>query len=766
MRTPLRALSLSALLATAALADDAPPRRAFPAPNHAEVVAKQARLRSVVAELSARDVSTARKEWQAARARSLALLSDYAERADFTIHHELWPRELPLFIDERGTRCALAAVLDGSGEGEAVLRLARDCNDAYLNEIDDDPEVARLLERLGLTMDEAAYIQGPGAARDLIGMTPSSTETAIERLEANSSSASDPSGPGAPGTPGVAPPGRGVTGPGAARGGATGGATGARRRDRDAESLTVESWWSLHRDRYLDVRQLYRGDSIATPTLVTGAWRVTDEERAELRAQLLAAAAADRDARATALAMAGRVSGGRDAAPLIDATLAFLADPNQPEREWAPVLFAILAAPEAAPLLSEIVADTPAGRARFGSSAAIPDGQRAAFAIALGRSGRGSATLAAVLHEAPAAHVELAAACVVALGLAARDPGESVAATTALLAALEEPELPATVLAQVPAALVLANATAALPKLCDIVERFRGPRELRAACADALGELLPEWDVRVGEALRALATRDVDIAARQSAILALGTLSERFGAKLSGDAAAKLAAFQLDGVNGRTRKAEDLPWHCLAAGLAARGQLPGHELSVERLRKLAADDGSLATRAAALLALGLARDSASLPLVIAAAEGVEPRTTSAAMHALGLLGARDQREELLARCIETADPWIGAAAGDALGCLSDAKVVAPLCAALRATRSEPVRGALAQTLGAIGDRRALPLLSSLAFDASEPESTRERAMAALGKAAEPGDVAWNQPLRYALHPSLATPTLEFFASLF
>src|SRR5262249_23650173 len=127
-----------------------------------ETAAKQARLRSVVAELRARDASGLSAEKLAARTRAIDLLSDYAEQAKFTVHHLAWPRTQPLFIDEFGTRCALASVLDGIGEDAVVRRLAVECNDAYLAEIPDDPDVARVLDELGLTIDEAAYIQGPG----------------------------------------------------------------------------------------------------------------------------------------------------------------------------------------------------------------------------------------------------------------------------------------------------------------------------------------------------------------------------------------------------------------------------------------------------------------------------------------------------------------------------------------------------------------------------------------------------------------------------
>ncbi len=764
MRASWKTLSLVALLAGSAfaLADEGSLMQFAPLP--AQVAAKQARLRNVVAELRARDVSDRSLATQAARARSLDLLAAYAERGDFTLHHELWPRELPLFIDERGTRCALAFVLDGSGETDAVVRLASECNDAYLNEIDDDPEVARVLDRLGLTLDEAAYIQGPGlrsqqAALAEEARTASGMDT-VPSSNANGRGTRPPPGDGMP--PSVTPTPGGGTPPGGARGGVT----GMRRRDRSESSMTIETWWYAHRDRFLNVRELYRGDPVATPTAIVRSWRPSEEERDALRVRLGEAARADADVRATALAMEARIAGGEEVAPLIEATLAFLADTNQPEREWAPVLFAILGSPQASVPLAEMVADSAAGRARFGTTSAVPEAMRAAMAIALGRSGRGVETLTAVLADSPAAHVELASACVVALGLAAREPSQKVAATAALLQALEDPQLPATVLEQVPAALTLAEASAALPKLFDIVQRFRGPRELRAAAAFALGEMAPEFEVATVDALLALATRDVDVVARQSAILALGTLAYRHGATAPAEAAAKLAAFEVDGLRGRLRKSEDLPWHAIAAGLSARGGLAGSADVVARLRELAADAAAVSTRAAALLALGLAGDTASLPMVIEAANAPDAVVAMPAIVSLGLLGARAQRSMLLARCTDASDPRLGSSAGYALGCLADPMVIAPMVDALEATRSDATRGALARTLGEIGDRRAIAGLSALAFDPQQDELTRERAMAAIGVLGQPDDVAWNAPLRHALHPGQSVPTLRFFADLF
>jgi hypothetical protein len=320
--------------------------------------------------------------------------------------------------------------------------------------------------------------------------------------------------------------------------------------------------------------------------------------------------------------------------------------------------------------------------------------------------------------------------------------------------------------AQVPAALTLANATAALPPLFDVVERFRGPRELRAACAWSLGELSPDLDANVADALLALAIRDVDVPARQSAIVALGRLAERHGAAASPAVALKISAFLVDGLRGRTRKSEDLPWHAIAAGLAARGHLGGSSELIERLDQVASDASKPAARAAALLALGLANAKAALPKIAEAADESDPLVASHAIYALGMLGDRSQRAPLLSKCSDSSDGRVAFAAAVVLGSFGDPTILGPLAATFAATRSDVTRGALAQALGQLRDRRVLDELSAIAFDATRAELLRERALAALGAAAQQDGPTWNEPLRHAVHPGLATPTLRFFCGLF
>jgi hypothetical protein len=68
-------------------------------------------------------------------------------------------RPLPQFIDAHGTRCAVAHLMDISGQGALVQQIARTENDATVHALARLPEVHAWLAAAGLGLDEAARIQ-------------------------------------------------------------------------------------------------------------------------------------------------------------------------------------------------------------------------------------------------------------------------------------------------------------------------------------------------------------------------------------------------------------------------------------------------------------------------------------------------------------------------------------------------------------------------------------------------------------------------------
>jgi hypothetical protein len=122
-----------------------------------------ARLRlhfdSVEAELRARDVSDLTPAQRAARADQIRLVREYSARGDFPRNENFPGRLVPYFRDRHGVLCAMAFLIAASGRGDIVDRVARTRNNAYLEELVDEPGVAEWLRDHGLTVAEAARIQ-------------------------------------------------------------------------------------------------------------------------------------------------------------------------------------------------------------------------------------------------------------------------------------------------------------------------------------------------------------------------------------------------------------------------------------------------------------------------------------------------------------------------------------------------------------------------------------------------------------------------------
>src|SRR6266705_6614732 len=68
-------------------------------------------------------------------------------------------QRVPYFIDRYGTRCAMAYLIEQSGEGDLVTRVAATHNNARIPELRTDPDLGAWLWRNGITLEEAARIQ-------------------------------------------------------------------------------------------------------------------------------------------------------------------------------------------------------------------------------------------------------------------------------------------------------------------------------------------------------------------------------------------------------------------------------------------------------------------------------------------------------------------------------------------------------------------------------------------------------------------------------
>ena len=89
----------------------------------------------------------------------LAELARYRRARRFPLNLDFRGKLVPYFIDEVGTRCAVAHLLEVSGESELMHKIARRRNHARVRELADERGLVRWLAAAGLTLEEAALIQ-------------------------------------------------------------------------------------------------------------------------------------------------------------------------------------------------------------------------------------------------------------------------------------------------------------------------------------------------------------------------------------------------------------------------------------------------------------------------------------------------------------------------------------------------------------------------------------------------------------------------------
>ena len=68
---------------------------------------------------------------------------------------------VPWFVDSEGRRCAVAFLLDHTGRGDLTLAVRQECNHAWIAGLANNTALQDWLQEHGLTLAEAARIQGP-----------------------------------------------------------------------------------------------------------------------------------------------------------------------------------------------------------------------------------------------------------------------------------------------------------------------------------------------------------------------------------------------------------------------------------------------------------------------------------------------------------------------------------------------------------------------------------------------------------------------------
>lgn len=113
---------------------------------------------SVIAELRDARVDHLSFSQQRARASLIDWLRDYRDAGRFP-RNDRFTRPTPFFRDASGTPCAMAYLIARSGRTDIVDRVASAVNNAYIDDLRDDQELARWADSTGLTLAEAARVQ-------------------------------------------------------------------------------------------------------------------------------------------------------------------------------------------------------------------------------------------------------------------------------------------------------------------------------------------------------------------------------------------------------------------------------------------------------------------------------------------------------------------------------------------------------------------------------------------------------------------------------
>ena len=120
------------------------------------------RLDTVLAELSSHDVGGLSATQLARRERLLETLGTYRDIGEFPNNYDFPGERVPYFVDRKtGVRCAVAYLLESTGRGDIVRRVASTDNNVWVAELAGDREFTTWLDENGLTLDEAARIQVP-----------------------------------------------------------------------------------------------------------------------------------------------------------------------------------------------------------------------------------------------------------------------------------------------------------------------------------------------------------------------------------------------------------------------------------------------------------------------------------------------------------------------------------------------------------------------------------------------------------------------------
>lgn len=114
-------------------------------------------LEGALAQLTTIEPAGLTETQRAHRAHALAVLREYIDRGEFPSNPGV--SLTPIFVDARGTRCAMGEVLAQLGGEDIVRHVQQTRNLATVGELRDEPGLVAWLTEHGLTPEEAALVQ-------------------------------------------------------------------------------------------------------------------------------------------------------------------------------------------------------------------------------------------------------------------------------------------------------------------------------------------------------------------------------------------------------------------------------------------------------------------------------------------------------------------------------------------------------------------------------------------------------------------------------
>lgn len=116
-------------------------------------------FRGVLTELARADTTSLSNEQRANRVAATAALRGYAARGRFPRNDRFPGRLVPFFIDKAGTRCAVAHLVEATGDADVARGVRATVNNGLVREFASNPAIVAWARANGFTLAELARVQ-------------------------------------------------------------------------------------------------------------------------------------------------------------------------------------------------------------------------------------------------------------------------------------------------------------------------------------------------------------------------------------------------------------------------------------------------------------------------------------------------------------------------------------------------------------------------------------------------------------------------------